>query len=52
MNLVGLNNIGNTCYLNSGLQLIISNENLVNYYLENEFKNEKSKIFKNFFRRI
>ena len=49
MDLKGLNNIGNTCFLNSGLQLLLSNDKLVEYYLSNEFTNKKSKIFKNFF---
>ena len=26
----GFNNLGNTCYLNSGLQMLIQNENLCN----------------------
>ncbi len=37
----GFNNIGNTCYLNSGLQLILHNYDLCNIIIKN---NNKSKI--------
>jgi ubiquitin C-terminal hydrolase len=36
----GLNNIGNTCYLNSGLQLIISNKELCEKLLNNNISAE------------
>jgi len=32
----GFNNIGNTCYLNAGLQMIIHNEDLCNLIINNE----------------
>jgi ubiquitin C-terminal hydrolase len=32
----GLNNIGNTCYLNSGLQMLIQNKDFCNRILENK----------------
>ena len=48
MDLKGLNNIGNTCFLNSGLQLILANDELINYYLNNNFENKISNTFKKF----
>ena len=36
----GFNNIGNTCYLNSGLQLFINNKELCNILLQNTSDNE------------
>lgn len=39
-NFKGLNNIGNTCYLNSGLQLIINNRDLCNIIIKNSNKNK------------
>jgi len=35
MNFKGLNNIGNTCYLNSGLQLLLHNKDLCKIILDN-----------------
>ena len=32
MNLRGLNNCGNTCYMNSALQILLQNEDFVNYF--------------------
>ena len=32
-NFKGLNNIGNTCYMNSALQLIANNQDLANYFI-------------------
>ncbi|KAF2862404.1 UCH-domain-containing protein [Piedraia hortae CBS 480.64] len=37
---VGLNNLGNTCYMNSALQCIRSVEELAVYFLSNQFKND------------
>lgn len=45
MKLIGLPNIGNTCYLNSALQLLISCQLLTNYCLQS---NQDSKIFQIF----
>jgi len=44
MNYKGFNNIGNTCYLNSGLQLIIHNKELCSIIASNS---NKSEILKN-----
>ena len=44
MDLKGLNNIGNTCFLNSGLQLLLANDELINYYLNNNFENKISNL--------
>jgi ubiquitin C-terminal hydrolase len=39
-NFKGFNNIGNTCYLNSGLQLVINNKDLCNIIIKNSNKNK------------
>ena len=44
----GLKNLGNTCYLNSGLQLLLSNNDFKKYFLKNKFKSEKLNIIKKF----
>jgi ubiquitin C-terminal hydrolase len=44
MNFKGLNNIGNTCYLNAGLQLIIHNKDLCSIIAVNS---DKSDVLKN-----
>ena len=46
--LCGLNNIGNTCYLNSALQLLINCTVLSKFMLSFNFKSEKLNIIKNF----
>lgn len=38
--MVGFNNLGNTCYLNSILQCLIATEPLVNYFLGDDFVDE------------
>jgi ubiquitin C-terminal hydrolase len=40
MNLKGFNNIGNTCYLNSGLQMIVHNKDLCKIILNNTHRNQ------------
>ena len=44
----GLNNIGNTCYLNSGLQMLILNIDFLKIILENHDKSENLKVMSNF----
>jgi len=49
MNIIkGLNNIGNTCYLNSGLQMLIQNIDFLKIILENHDKSENLKTMANF----
>ena len=48
MALKGLRNIGNTCYLNSGLQLLIQNEDFCNLIINNETKTDNLKIISDF----
>ena len=44
----GFNNIGNTCYLNSGLQLLIQNPDFCKIILQNSNKSENLQIMSNF----
>ena len=46
--LCGFNNIGNTCYLNSALQLLINCTVLTKILLSYNFKSDKLNIIKNF----
>ncbi|KAJ3451965.1 ubiquitin carboxyl-terminal hydrolase 10-related [Anaeramoeba flamelloides] len=38
--LVGLNNLGNTCYFNSGLQCLLNTKPIVAYFLSKKYKKE------------
>ena len=38
--LTGIKNLGNTCFMNSILQCLISTENLVNYFLNSDYKKD------------
>lgn len=48
MNLRGLNNCGNTCYMNSALQILLQNDALINYFKLNKFENDDLNLFKQF----
>ena len=41
LNLVGLNNIGNTCYMNSILQLFLNNSEIKKIFLEQDIQEKK-----------
>lgn len=47
-NYTGLNNIGNTCYMNAALQLVANNNDLISYFVSNNFTNTNLNIVKNF----
>ena len=44
----GLNNVGNTCYLNSGLQMLIQNQDFCKLILDNQKKSENLKVMADF----
>lgn len=44
----GLNNVGNTCYLNSGLQMLIQNQGFCKLILDNQNKSENLKVMADF----
>jgi hypothetical protein len=44
----GLNNMGNTCYLNAGLQMILQNKDFCSTILENHNKSENLQVMSNF----
>jgi len=44
----GLNNVGNTCYLNSGLQMLIQNQDFCKLILDNQNKSENLKVMADF----
>jgi ubiquitin C-terminal hydrolase len=41
--LAGLNNLGNTCFMNSALQCLSNTVQLTNYFLSNEYTNDLNK---------
>ncbi|VVU95572.1 Ubiquitin carboxyl-terminal hydrolase [seawater metagenome] len=47
-NYCGLNNIGNTCYMNSALQMVANNEDIINYFTSNNFSSNNLNVFKKF----
>lgn len=46
--LCGFNNMGNTCYMNSALQIIVNSTVLTKVMLSNNFKSSKLNIYKSF----
>ena len=47
-NTCGLNNIGNTCFMNSALQLLVNCTVLTKFMLNNDFKSKKLNCYKQF----
>jgi len=47
-NICGLNNIGNTCFMNSALQLIVNCTVLTKFILNNNFSSKKLNCYKKF----
>ncbi len=42
--LVGLRNLGNTCYMNSGLQCLSNTQQLTEYFLSNNFMRDINRV--------